>query len=104
VSFLVVAQGSPLVVLVTVGVSRLLGTHPGAAAVAATATSAALIAARVPLLIALEGSYARRGLAFWLSPLADPLAALRILLSTLRRPTRWRTREYRVAAGAGVRP
>ena len=24
----------------------------------------------------------------------DPFAALRILLSTLRRPTRWRSREY----------
>ena len=35
-----------------------------------------------------------RGAPFWLSPLADPLAALRILLSTLRRPTRWRGREY----------
>ena len=104
VSFLVVAQGSPVLVLAAVGVSRLLGAHLGAAAIAATATSAALVAVRVPLLLALEGSYARRGLAFWLSPLADPLAALRILLSTLRRPTRWRTREYRVAAGAGVRP
>lgn len=33
-------------------------------------------------------------LAFALSPLADPLAVLRILLSTLQRPTQWRGRNY----------
>lgn len=33
-------------------------------------------------------------LAFWLSPLADPLAALRIFLSAARKPKRWRGRVY----------
>lgn len=32
--------------------------------------------------------------AFWLSPFADPLATLRIILSTVRRPTQWRGRYY----------
>jgi len=54
-----------------------------------------LLAVRLMLQRALAGSYAERGASFWLSPAADPLAALRILLSTLRRPTRWRGREYR---------
>lgn len=31
---------------------------------------------------------------FWLSPFADPLAALRILLSALRKPKQWRGRSY----------
>lgn len=31
---------------------------------------------------------------FWLSPLADPIAWVRILLSTIRRPTQWRGRQY----------
>jgi dolichol-phosphate mannosyltransferase len=31
---------------------------------------------------------------FWLSPLADPLAALRILISTLSVPKSWRGRSY----------
>ena len=35
-----------------------------------------------------------RGFAFWLSPLADPLAALRICISSLRRPKAWRGRNY----------
>ena len=58
------------------------------------ATSAALLAVRVMLQRALAPSYDHRGVAFWLSPLADPLAALRILLSTLRRPQQWRGRRY----------
>ncbi|HSA56668.1 MAG TPA: glycosyltransferase [Gemmatimonadaceae bacterium] len=58
------------------------------------AVSAAAVGLRILLLVALRGSYARRGLAFWLSPLADPLAALRLLVSTARRPTMWRGREY----------
>jgi len=33
-------------------------------------------------------------LAFWLSPLADPLAAIRIFLSATRKPKRWRGRVY----------
>jgi len=31
---------------------------------------------------------------FWLSPLADSLAFLRILISTLNQPTQWRGRKY----------
>jgi dolichol-phosphate mannosyltransferase len=31
---------------------------------------------------------------FWLSPLADPLAFLRILISALNQPTQWRGRKY----------
>jgi dolichol-phosphate mannosyltransferase len=31
---------------------------------------------------------------FWLSPLADPLAVLRIILSAIHTPTQWRGRQY----------
>lgn len=31
---------------------------------------------------------------FWLSPLADPLAVLRLLISAINRPTQWRGRNY----------
>jgi len=57
-------------------------------------SSSALLAVRVLLQFALAGSYERRGIPFWCSPSADPLAALRILLSTLRRPRSWRGRAY----------
>ncbi|MEO0948799.1 MAG: glycosyltransferase family 2 protein, partial [Cyanobacteria bacterium J06641_5] len=51
------------------------------------------------LLLAIAGSYDRKaptsgGWLFWLSPLADPLAVLRIYLSGLRRPKSWRGRSY----------
>lgn len=60
--------------------------------------NASLIAARVALQWAISPSYdlsqACGKWAFWLSPLADPLAVVRIWLSSLRTPTRWRGREY----------
>lgn len=58
------------------------------------ATTAALLGARWLLLLALRHSYARTGLTWWLSPLADPLAAYRLVRSSLTRPRAWRTRKY----------
>jgi dolichol-phosphate mannosyltransferase len=54
----------------------------------------ALLALRVALLPALAGSYARRGPAFWLSPLADPLAAAALTRGALRPARTWRGRTY----------
>lgn len=95
VAFLLVAQGTPLVGLVAAVIIALVG-DPALVASARPmlVTSAALFAMRILLLRALAGSYARRGFSFWLSPLADPLAAARILISTLRRPRAWRGRDY----------
>jgi dolichol-phosphate mannosyltransferase len=56
--------------------------------------TAVLLGLRWMLLFPLRGSYARRGLSWWLSPLVDPLAAIRLLVSSVRRPTRWRARVY----------
>ena len=57
-----------------------------------------LIVVRCALQFAILGSYdlsqARGKWFFWLSPLADPLAVLRIGLSSFRTPTRWRGRQY----------
>jgi dolichol-phosphate mannosyltransferase len=87
VAFLLIVQGSPVPALMAMA---LLGVAP----LPMLATSAALLAVRVMLQRALAPSYDRRGVAFWFSPLADPLAALRILISTLRRPREWRGRRY----------
>ena len=57
-----------------------------------------LLAIRFALLFAIAPSYDRSnatsGWLFWLSPLADPLAVLRIFLSAFSTPTQWRGRKY----------
>lgn len=58
-----------------------------------------LLAVRLALLGALARVYERRGIAFWLSPLADSAAALRLTLSTLRPSRTWRGRTYPLAGG-----
>jgi dolichol-phosphate mannosyltransferase len=59
-----------------------------------------LVAIRFALLWAIYPSYHRpsktagAALLFWLSPFADPLAVLRILLSSAQKPKQWRGRSY----------
>lgn len=54
----------------------------------------ALLAVRAALLGPLAGAYARRGVPYWLSPLADPATAVRLTLSALRPARTWRGRTY----------
>jgi dolichol-phosphate mannosyltransferase len=64
----------------------------------AIGVNALLVMIRVALSFAIRGSYdlssAKAKWLFWLSPLADPLAVLRIWLSASRRPKIWRGRSY----------
>lgn len=57
-----------------------------------------LLAIRFALLFAIAPSYDRTTATypwcFWFSPLADPLAVLRIFLSSIRVPKQWRGRTY----------
>jgi dolichol-phosphate mannosyltransferase len=58
-----------------------------------------LVVIRCALLLAIYPSYYREGfslasLCFWLSPLADPLAVVRIFLSAFQKPKQWRGRSY----------
>lgn len=55
-----------------------------------------LFAIRALMTFAIADSFTQRGVFFWLSPLSDPLAALRLALSSVRRPRRWRGRAYRL--------
>lgn len=98
VLFLVLVQGIPvpLLLVAATGAFDTLGT-PGAWL---AGVNASLLALRIMMSVALRRSYAERGLTFWLSPLADPLAALRIVISSVRRPRRWRGREYPAAGAA----
>ena len=57
-----------------------------------------LLLIRFAMLIAIAPSYDRKSATgswlFWLSPLADPIAVLRIFLSAFRTPREWRGRKY----------
>jgi dolichol-phosphate mannosyltransferase len=57
----------------------------------------ALLVLRWVMAVPLARGYARRGPAYWLSPLADPPAALRLTTSALRPARRWRGRVYGAA-------
>jgi dolichol-phosphate mannosyltransferase len=60
-----------------------------------------LLAARTGTLAGTASAYERRGVAYWLSPLADPLAAAALVRGLTTRTHRWRGRTYprRISAG-----
>jgi dolichol-phosphate mannosyltransferase len=90
---IVAVQGMPLVIVVLASTGVIAWSSP------MVALSGVIIAVRCTLLAALRHSYAERGAAYWLSPLSDPLAALRVVMSSVRRPTSWRGRSYAVPDG-----
>lgn len=94
VLFLLLVQGFPIPVLAGLTWAAARSGEWWPAATALLAVNAALIGVRLLMNVALRRSYERRGLPFWLSPLADPLAAIRIVLSTARRPRSWRGRSF----------
>ena len=58
------------------------------------AVNVGALAVRMMMLVAIRKSYSRRGIAFWLSWLADIPAAWRLTISTCRVPQMWRGRRY----------
>ena len=54
------------------------------------AVNGALLLVRLLLAVATAHSFARRGLPYWLAPLADPFAVLRVVETMVRRPREWR--------------
>ncbi len=94
--FLLTVQGLPLP-LVLAG----LWLHPWSLPLAIDwGLNLFLLLLRLGVLSGIRTSYApsasKGRWLFWLSPLADPLATLRIWLSASRRPTTWRGRTYDV--------
>ncbi|MEM8778850.1 MAG: 2'-O-glycosyltransferase CruG [Cyanobacteria bacterium P01_G01_bin.49] len=95
---LLLTQGLPFLLLVLLGVCWLLGNHFLSLQLA-IALNLGLLIIRFALLVAVFPSYYRQScfpqsLLFWLSPLADPLAVLRIFLSAFSKPKEWRGRVY----------
>ncbi len=98
VAFLAAVQGLPILMTPLLGLALALG-ESFPCLVGAFGLNFALVLIRFALLGAIASAYdfsQSNGHAwgFWLSPLVDPAAVLRIFLSSTRRPTQWRTRQY----------
>lgn len=95
--FLIAVQGLPLFAALGFGLCLSLGYASLPIRIVFWLNSA-LVLIRFALQWAIAPSYdftqARASWSFWLAPLADPAAAYRILLSSLRTPTQWRGRQY----------
>jgi dolichol-phosphate mannosyltransferase len=90
---LVLAQALPIPMLVAIAAGAWSGA-PRVVIDTLIGANAALLLTRVLLLGALAKSYERPHATFWLSPLADVPAVLRVLWSTVVRPRTWRGRTY----------
>jgi dolichol-phosphate mannosyltransferase len=91
-------QGLPLIVVLSyLCVSRTVPLSPSPPLLL-LGLNLFLLVIRFAMLFAIAPSYdrtqANAGWLFWLSPLADPVAVLRIFLSAFRTPTEWRGRKY----------
>ena len=96
---LLLTQALPLLLLI-IFVSFWLVGYDFLSLELAIALNLALVIIRFALLFAVFPSYYKdnalwvKSSLFWLSPLADPLAVLRIFLSSLQTPKQWRGRSY----------
>jgi len=95
--FLLAVQGLPILITLLLLPQILNGTQTPTA-LTAFGLNLILVLIRIGLNWAIAPSYDRiqsnAPWIFWLSPLADPLAVLRIFLSSSQTPTRWRGRSY----------
>jgi dolichol-phosphate mannosyltransferase len=91
--FLLCVQALPLPLLILTSYWLYLGSNYLSVFILFS-LNAFLLLLRCGMLLAIAPSYAGSSFWFWLSPLADPLAVLRILLSSWRKPTKWRGRIY----------
>jgi len=99
VALLMLVQALPLPLLIALAVR---GTSSGLDAVARALllVNVILVAISMLLLAPMAASYERTGWTYWLSWLADPLAAVRILYSMVDRRRSWRGRVYPVGLAA----
>lgn len=97
--FLALVQGLPWVIVPGVfAVRQLLPAAWSLALQLLLIVNASLLLVRLGMQAAIASAYDLKGApgawAFWLSPLADLAAVARIGISSLRRPTQWRGRQY----------
>jgi dolichol-phosphate mannosyltransferase len=93
-----IVQGLPLFLLGMLSISLFSG-YDFLTIRLAIALNIVLLFIRFALLLAVYSSYYRpkasiKSLFFFLSPFADPLAVLRVVLSAIQKPKQWRGRAY----------
>jgi dolichol-phosphate mannosyltransferase len=95
--FLLAVQGLPVIITPGLAIAAITS-HASVLVLATFGFNLGLLIIRFALLWAIASSYdlnqAKLPWLFWLSPLADPLAVLRIFLSSVQTPTEWRGRTY----------
>ncbi len=95
---LLTVQALPILLLAGFALGILTGMTYSWVGLALLGLNALLLGLRLILHVATAHCYdwtgASVGLGYWLSPLLDPLAVLRIFLSAYRVPTHWRGRTY----------
>lgn len=89
--FLLAVQGLPLPLLIFL---EFFAQNHSIFSIALTWLNAGLVLIRWLLMLGIRSSYTDVGFWFWLSPLADPFAVLRIFISTINKPKQWRGRIY----------
>lgn len=90
VAVVTVTQGVPLVLLAACA----FGAVHGRVGTALVIVNALLVAIRIAMLGALAQSYTLKHWTYWLSPIADPLAAARVFVSALSQKKSWRGRRF----------
>jgi dolichol-phosphate mannosyltransferase len=94
---LLAVQGFPLPIVLLL-LNDLIGGKASPTVLAAFSLNLLLVLIRVGLNFAIAPScdrtQAKQSWLFWLSPLVDPIAVLRIFLSSIQTPTQWRGRSY----------
>ncbi|GAC1653396.1 MAG: glycosyltransferase family 2 protein [Gemmatimonadaceae bacterium] len=93
VLFLILVQGLPVPILIASAGYAYRGSFPPLFSWL-TMLAVLLFLVRTFLLFPLRAAYDRIAWSYWLSPLADPFAVARIVMSTLRRQRTWRGRSY----------
>ncbi|PSB28069.1 glycosyl transferase [Stenomitos frigidus ULC18] len=99
---LLAVQGLPIPIVLLL-LSHVLGGTATLTTLAAFSLNLLLVLIRIGLNFAIAPSCDRTqsnsAWLFWLSPLADPIAVLRIFLSSIQTPKQWRGRNYGVRSG-----
>lgn len=88
---LTAVQGLPLPILITMAIAQ---PAPSLLTNSLFWLNSFLVFIRCLLVFGILTSYTEVGFWFWLSPLADPFAVLRIWISALTKPKSWRGRTY----------